>query len=208
RRNIEEFRGKIEKPADLPEAENLTKTDKLISQVKKLKIKKEKEFAEQEKNKDGHIKPGDAVRMVDTQAVGEVVGLKDKIATVETDSLRISVPLEKLEKISRTELRKTRRESAISHDEIFAISERKLTFKPDIDIRGYRVEEALNRVRELIDDAIMLQYRNLRILHGKGDGILQQAVRQYLSTVDVVKSFRDEHIDLGGSGITVVELDF
>jgi DNA mismatch repair protein MutS2 len=54
----------------------------------------------------------------------------------------------------------------------------------------------------------MVQHRNLRILHGKGNGILRQLVRQYLATVNVVKSFRDEHVELGGAGITIVEMDF
>ena len=88
------------------------------------------------------------------------------------------------------------------------MSQRKLNFKSEIDIRGVRGEEALKKVRDLIDDAIMVQHRNLRILHGKGNGILRQLIRDYLDTVDIVKSFRDEHVDMGGSGITVVELDF
>ena len=61
---------------------------------------------------------------------------------------------------------------------------------------------------DLIDNALIVQYKNLRILHGKGNGILRQLVREYLATVDVVKSFRDERIEFGGSGITVVEMDF
>jgi DNA mismatch repair protein MutS2 len=83
-----------------------------------------------------------------------------------------------------------------------------MNFRAEIDIRGVRGEEALNRVRDLIDDALMVQHKNLRILHGKGNGILRQLIREYLATVNVVGSFRDEHVDLGGSGITVVELDF
>ena len=63
-------------------------------------------------------------------------------------------------------------------------------------------------VQDLIDNALMVQHRNLRILHGKGNGILRQVIREYLATVNVVKSFRDEHVDMGGSGITVVEMDF
>jgi len=87
------------------------------------------------------------------------------------------------------------------------VSQRKLSFKPEIDIRGVRGEEAINIVRNLIDDAIMVQHRHLRIIHGKGNGILRQLIRQYLSTVDVVKSFSDEHVERGGAGITIVELD-
>jgi DNA mismatch repair protein MutS2 len=86
--------------------------------------------------------------------------------------------------------------------------QRKLNFKPEIDIRGVRGEEAINMVRDFIDNALMVQHRNLRILHGKGNGILRQLVREYLSTMNIVKTCRDEHVDLGGSGITVVEMDF
>lgn len=208
RKNIEEFREKVEEPTEFSVDANLKKTEKLLSKVRKFKNKEEKESDKSGLIKDGQIKQGDAVRVIDTMAVGEVIGLKDMTVIIETDNVRISVPRDKLEKISRAELRKRRREDVVKNDEIYALAERKLSFKPDIDIRGFRVEEALNRVRELIDDAVMLQYRNLRILHGKGNGILKQAVRQYLSAVDIVKSYRDEHVDLGGSGITVVELDF
>ena len=71
-----------------------------------------------------------------------------------------------------------------------------------------RGEEAITLVQELIDNALIVQHRNLRILHGKGNGILRQLVREYLATCGVVKIFRDEHIEFGGSGITVVEMDF
>jgi DNA mismatch repair protein MutS2 len=88
------------------------------------------------------------------------------------------------------------------------IVQRNIHFKPEIDIRGVRGEEAVNQVRDLIDNALIVRHRNLRILHGKGNGILRQLVREYLSTCGVVKSFRDEHVEFGGSGITVVEMDF
>ena len=86
------------------------------------------------------------------------------------------------------------------------ISERKLYFKPEIDVRGRRAEEALHEVTELIDEAIMVEADQIRILHGKGDGILRQVIREYLKTVEVVQSFHDEHVQLGGAGITVVKL--
>jgi DNA mismatch repair protein MutS2 len=61
-------------------------------------------------------------------------------------------------------------------------------------------------VESLIDDAVMVNAGEVRILHGKGNGILRQLIRQYLGTVPVVASFRDEHVEFGGSGITIVEL--
>ena len=78
---------------------------------------------------------------------------------------------------------------------------------PELDLRGQRTEEALRNVSRLVDEAIMIESRQLRILHGKGDGILRHMIREYLNTVDLVKDIRDEHIELGGSGVTIVNLD-
>jgi DNA mismatch repair protein MutS2 len=127
---------------------------------------------------------------------------------VETGSFRFFVPLEKVEKISRSELKKSSGQVKASNLFDNDINQKRIRFSPEIDIRGVRGEEAINRVRELLDNALIVQYKNLRILHGKGNGILRELVRQYLSTSDIVKSFRDENIELGGSGITVVEMDF
>ena len=79
-------------------------------------------------------------------------------------------------------------------------------FKQEIDIRGMRGEEALQAITYYIDDAILVGASRVRILHGTGNGILRQLIRQYLSTVPAVRSAHDEHVQLGGAGITVVEL--
>lgn len=151
---------------------------------------------------------GDAVRMTDTTAAGEIVEIKDKIVIVESGSFRFQVSKSKIERISKSELKKSISSVQTYSEPDPLLSQRKLNFRPEIDLRGVRGEEAIERVRDLIDNALMLQHRNLRILHGKGNGILRELVRQYLATVNVVKSFRDEHIEMGGSGITVVEMDF
>jgi DNA mismatch repair protein MutS2 len=180
-------------------------------QARANKIANEKVVAEKPQPKIPKVeplKPGDAVRMIDSMAAGEVVDIKGKRVQVETGSIRISVSIDKVEKISRAELKKSLRSSQsvpVADPEIIS---RKSNFKPEIDIRGVRGEEALNRVRDFIDDALIVQHRNLRILHGKGTGILRELVRQYLSSLNVVKTFRDEHVEFGGSGITVVEMDF
>ncbi len=87
------------------------------------------------------------------------------------------------------------------------IDQKRNHFKPDLDIRGLRGDDAINAVTYFIDDAIMIGMPTVRILHGKGDGILRHLVRQYLSTVKGIKSFRDENIQFGGTGITVVTLE-
>ena len=86
------------------------------------------------------------------------------------------------------------------------IDERHKQFKQELDIRGLRADEALLQVQYFIDDAIIVGASQLRILHGKGNGILRQLVRQYLSCVPNIRSYRDEHVQFGGAGITVVEI--
>ena len=91
--------------------------------------------------------------------------------------------------------------------QVFNVGERRLRFKPSIDVRGMRTEEALPKVEKLVDDASMLNIGEVRILHGKGNGILRQMIRQYLKTSPSVASFDDEDIQQGGSGITVIKIN-
>ena len=88
-----------------------------------------------------------------------------------------------------------------------AIDSRRLNFKPDIDVRGMRGDEALTAVKYFIDDAILVGSNRVRILHGTGAGILRKLIRQYLNTVPGVITCRDEHVQFGGAGITVVDLE-
>ncbi|MDP4185966.1 MAG: Smr/MutS family protein, partial [Bacteroidota bacterium] len=85
--------------------------------------------------------------------------------------------------------------------------DRRLTFKSEIDVRGQRADEALTTIRDFIDEAIMLDVHEVRILHGTGNGILRQIIREYLKTEPIVTSMRDEHVQFGGTGITIVKLD-
>ncbi|HRZ98910.1 MAG TPA: Smr/MutS family protein, partial [Paludibacter sp.] len=87
------------------------------------------------------------------------------------------------------------------------VRQRKLTFKSEIDVRGMRVDEALQAVTYFIDDAVMVGIASVRILHGTGTGALRQIIRQYLGTVHGVKTYRDEHVQFGGSGITIIEFE-
>jgi DNA mismatch repair protein MutS2 len=210
RQQLEEFKSIVvedTKPVETPSEEKIAV---LSSRAKKIKLE-----TEQVKEKHGKallpaqpIKPGDSVRMIDTLAAGEVIAVKDKMVQVETGSLRFFVPLDKIERISKSDLKKSLKANQPYRENDPGIVQRNINFKPEIDIRGVRGEEAINQVRDLIDSALIVQHRNLRILHGKGNGILRQLIRQYLGTIDIVKSFRDEHVEFGGSGITVVEMDF
>jgi len=210
RQQLEEFKSNITEISKPLETESEEKVAILSSRAKKIKLEPEpaKEKKEPVPAKEKPLKPGDAVRMIDTQAAGEIIEVKDKMVQVETGSLRFFVPINKIERISGSELRKSLRSNQVNRGNDPAIVQRNISFKPEIDLRGVRGEEAINQVRELIDNALIVRHRHLRILHGKGNGILRQLIRQYLDTVDVVKSFRDEHVEFGGSGITVVEMDF
>jgi DNA mismatch repair protein MutS2 len=208
RQKLEEFKTNIVSETKPSETLHEEKAAVLSSKAKRIRIRKENAEMPVRPVAEQPLKPGDAVRMKDTQAAGEVIEIKEKMVQVETGNLRFFVPADRIERISRSELKKSIRANQPARGNDMGIVQRNITFKPEIDIRGVRGEEAINMVRNLIDNAIIVQHRNLRILHGKGNGILRQLVREYLSTVDVVRSFHDEHVELGGSGITVVEMDF
>lgn len=208
RQKLEEFKQTVAEtinPVNTPSEEKVIRLARKVRKIRHEKVKITKDIPEKTEKP---FAPGDAVRMTDTMASGEIIKIENRMAQVETGSLRFFVPVDKLERISKAELRKSLRSENIIPEIDPVIMQRKLGFKPEIDIRGVRGEEAINQVRDFLDNALIVQHRNLRILHGKGNGILRQLVREYLSTMSIVKSYRDENIDLGGSGITVVEMDF
>lgn len=192
------------KPEETASEERMTRLNEKIRKLKPQIAVPTEKISERP---DKPLVPGDAVRVTDTMALGEIIKIEGTMAQVETGNLRFFVPVGRIEKISKAELRKSLRSESLVTESDPMISERKLNFRPEIDIRGHRGEEAISLVRDFIDNALMVQHRNLRILHGKGNGILRQLVREYLATMNVVRSFRDENVDLGGSGITVVEMD-
>ena len=160
--------------------------------------------------KETPIKKGDKVRIEGGDLIGEVLSLDGNTANLAMGSVMIRQPLSKIEKISENEYKdatKKLNENKITIRESEEITKRRQNFSPTIDIRGERLEQALNIIISFIDDAIMVGVSEVRILHGKGNGILREEIRKYLKTIGGVTSFRDEHIEMGGSGITVVKLD-
>ncbi|MDR2234309.1 MAG: Smr/MutS family protein, partial [Tannerella sp.] len=154
------------------------------------------------------ILPGDAVRLKEHQAVGSVLEVNDKQAVIAIGMIKTTVKLEQLEKVSKSLIkRESAKNISIQNINSTSIHEKKLNFKPDIDVRGMRGDEALQAVTYFIDDAIQLNNGRVRILHGTGNGILRQLIRQYLSSVAGIKHFGDEHVQFGGAGITVVDLE-
>ena len=159
---------------------------------------------------------GSTVRIKGLTSVGVIESIDGKMATVIFGSMRSKMRLERLEAAkepvkgpSKSEERNADIVGAygnLSHDTRQAIDTRKLNFRQDLDVRGMRGDEAVNAVTYFIDDAILVGMSRVRILHGTGSGILRQLIRQYLHTVPNVLSCRDEHVQFGGAGITVVDL--
>lgn len=192
--------------------------DKKIKQIKerekhKRNRKKEPEKKpsnqpQQIKEKEQPLQPGDQVLIKGQSMPGEIIEIKDKNVVIAFGQIQTNAKLSQLKRISNKQAKKEIRRTQSSFPGLSdKILNKKLEFKPDIDVRGKRAEEALQIVMNHIDEAIICEARDLKILHGKGNGILRIMIRDYLNTVDLVKSFRDEHVQFGGSGITVVELD-
>ena len=156
---------------------------------------------------DTPLLPGDAVRLKNRQAVGTVIEVNEKQAVVALGMIKTTVKIDQLEKVSKSLIKKEAPKGAPSNRQTDAnMHEKKLHFKLDIDVRGMRGDEALQAVTYFIDDAILLNAGRVRILHGTGNGILRQLIRNYLSAFSGVKHFQDEHVQFGGAGITVVDL--
>lgn len=186
------------------------KIEKIKEREKRKKQKLEKSSApagDQEKASIT-LKKGDFVRLPN-QTVGEILEIKEKNAVIALGNLRMNVPVKDLQKASANQVKKQIRIPSSSAYPDFRenMSQKRLLFKPEIDVRGMRGDEALQKVIEFIDEAVMLDSKNLRILHGTGTGALRQIIRQYLGTHPIVSSYADEQIQLGGAGITVVKLD-
>lgn len=157
---------------------------------------------------DQPLQKGDIVSLPN-KTIGEIIELNDKNAVVALGSLMTTVKTSLLKKVSASQAKKiSRNNPVISQSNLREnISQKRMEFKPDIDVRGMRGDEALQKVIDFIDQAVMLDSKNLRILHGTGSGILRQIIRDYLHTNPVVSSCGDEQVQLGGAGITVVKLD-
>jgi DNA mismatch repair protein MutS2 len=159
------------------------------------------------KRKNEPLKAGDYVRITGTDTIGEVSEIRGKKVIIISNNLTMSADLARVEHVSAAEYSSTVSKRQPQRQIDWSFTTKRTQFNPEIDVRGMRTEEALQKVQEFIDMALMIQYRSLRILHGKGNGILRQMIRQYLETTGAVKSAVDEHVERGGAGITVIELD-
>ena len=208
--------------ADFRESiDNLTSKEQEDKIARKMEKLKEKQNRKKEKKQNGTkeqpavqqtpkatpITEGCPVRIKGQSSVGEVLEINGKNAVVAFGSIKTTVKTERLERSNAVpQKQESAKSSFVSNQTQDSMYEKKLNFKQDIDVRGMRGEEALQAVTYFVDDAILVGMSRVRILHGTGTGILRTLIRQYLQTIPGVRHFADEHIQLGGAGITVVDL--
>lgn len=218
RQELTDFRQSIEETGNREEEERIArKMEKLREKQNRKKSKKSpvlseaevaQRKAQEEAKRRAGIVPGSVVKMKGQTVAGEVLEINGKNVTVTFGNLKTTVHIDRLEPTNalpkQNEL--STKSTFISTQTQDSMHEKKLHFKQDIDVRGMRGDEALQAVTYFIDDAILVGVPRVRILHGTGTGILRTLIRQYLQTVPGVRNFADEHVQFGGAGITVVNL--
>lgn len=211
REELEQFKSNISHVDEVDDS-----IDRKIEQIKRRKERKQqKREGAIEQNSVAAVpvskRPiavGDKVKIEDKDVVGEVISISNQSASVAFGNMITVVQLKRLKQISAGDYNKASKTVERPHTGLgFDTLQRKLNFKSDIDIRGYRADEAIAAIQELVDEALMFSISHVRILHGKGNGILRQVVRDYLRNAPGVKTYADEHVERGGSGITVIELE-
>lgn len=208
RENIEIEKGKEEKRVEKQLKEIRQRGSELEARRPDLKQRSGKTKSKKQEKEDQEIRVGDMVRITGQDATGEVLEVKGKNCTVAFGMLKSSTRLDQLVKVGAEEAGRLKITDR-SRVELgsWDVGMRRMQFRPDIDLRGKRADEAIVLVVEFIDEAIMVGARELRILHGKGNGILRQLIREYLHTVDLIEWYGDEHVERGGAGITVVRME-
>jgi DNA mismatch repair protein MutS2 len=199
RKEFERFKSENSDEANVSE-------NSIDKKIAKLREKQQQKGQAAQSKELAALKIGDNVRIKGQNSAGEIIELQGKNAVVAFGMLKTSVKVDKLERVSKTQIKKEmKRSSFVSVDTTEDIRQRSLNFKREIDVRGMRGDEALQAVQYFVDDALILNVDRIRILHGTGTGALRQIIREYLNTVHGVSSFHDEHVQFGGAGITVVE---
>lgn len=221
RDELNEFKAGLQDLDTTATDEMIARKIKQIQERKERKEKRRQERAAKDKNaaealkaasqkrtedKKG-IEVGDTVRIKGLTSVGRVESTDGKMAVVIFGDMRTKMRSDRLEHAEMPKKEEPATYASVGRQTRETIDRRKLNFKQDIDIRGMRGDEAINAVTYFIDDAILVGMSRVRILHGTGTGALRQLVRQYLSTVPNVVAYKDEHVQFGGAGITVVDIE-
>ena len=156
------------------------------------------------------LKVGEKVRVKDNGMVGEVQKVSPKAVVVAIGNISSKMPLDKVERITSNEFKSAVKETARPVSSIkvdSSISERKLNFSTELDVRGERLNDAVEKVTRYVDDAVMLGVTSVRIIHGKGTGVLRDELQKLIRTIPGVAGVRDEHIQFGGTGVTIVTFE-
>ena len=214
RRKIDELKTDIDEASSHDEQDEAI--DRKMQQLKRRQERRGKgkaqggqAAAEARPKPEKPLAEGDYVRIKGQSSVGCIAKLQGKSAIVQFGMVEVNVGTDKLQRAETPAQGSTSRQatsflSKQTQDEIY---EKRLNFRQDIDVRGMRGDEAVQAVTYFIDDAIQVGAGRVRILHGTGNGILRTLIRAYLDTVPGVRSYKDEHVQFGGAGITVVDLE-
>ncbi len=153
------------------------------------------------------VQVGSIVRIDGEDTFGQVVEIKGKKAVVESNSIRMTIALSRLTGTAKQKIPAAKQSSNQTFTSIFdEMNEKRAHFNPTLDLRGHRAEEALDMLHRFLDEAILLSEKEVRILHGKGYGILMQVIHQELKSMREVRTFHPEKVELGGVGVTIVHL--
>ncbi len=209
RKKLEDFKEVISETKDSEDEQIARKMEKIrqreISKRERPQREEPKKAMAENPVKKDEPEVGSWIKIKGQEAPGIILEIHGNNLVVAFGQLRSVVKRDRVEPISHNEVRKNKENYATSQVNR-EINDRKLNFKPRIDVRGMRAEEGLQKIQEFIDEAIMVEAHELHILHGKGNGILRELIRAYLKSEPAVLKFRDEHVQFGGSGITIVEM--
>ncbi len=190
-------------------AEATEQNIKAQSELKEQKEKKQRSSDSSfrsEGEKETPITIGSIVRIDGQDTFGQVVEIKGKKAVVESNSLRMTIPLERLTGTAKQKIPTDKKPVSISRGIYDEMNEKRAHFNPTLDLRGHHAEEALDMLHHFLDEALLLSEKEVRILHGKGYGILMQVIHQELKGMREVRTFHPEKVELGGVGVTIVQL--
>ncbi|MBR6806216.1 MAG: Smr/MutS family protein [Bacteroidaceae bacterium] len=210
RKELSDFKGEIEELARKQQEERIEREMAKIIARNERKKNKKKEGANatttvEPKKETPVFTVGSYVRIRGQQSAGEILSIGKKDAQIRFGAIKTTVKLERLEPCEAPK-EERRAVSFLTSETQEQLHNKRLNFKSEIDMRGMRGEEAMQALAYFIDDATICGVRQVRILHGTGNGILRTLLRQQLSTMPAVESFRDEHVQFGGAGITIVDL--
>lgn len=228
RKELDEFRQKITALAQEESSREDDRYARELERIRRRKERKQEKSQSEDKQKSlseatkqaerklqlSDLSVGDLVKIKGQETLGKVLEINSRDVSVALGLLKMNLSIDKLEVPAKHERERAMRERERLKDSqtsrhsnvIDTIRSKRLSFKADLDVRGMRANEAVDAVAYFVDDAIQLSVPRIRILHGTGSGALRMVIRDYLSGVAGVRQYRDEHVQLGGTGITVVEL--